>query len=158
MFLLQWFRPQASDIVLPEVCRVDTCLCVHLSSHSHPQPCVGFKPWTLLQVDVGPYLSGTSEAFRAYIERGLNRIKAKHNRSAGAETAPADVLVRPNSQNVDGWRRTPGGNSTHIQCCLTICRINFFSLSAFVPPAAAGSIDGAVWVQGTLEHVLTLME
>lgn len=66
-----------------------------------------------LQVDIGPYLSGTSEAFKAYIDRGISRIKARHDRGAGAERPPANAAPRGDGQNMDGWRHGPEGKRWH---------------------------------------------
>lgn len=62
------------------------------------------------QVDLGPYLSGTSETFKVCIERGINGIKTKHEWDVGTGKAHTDVLLHPSSQVTDGWLHKPEGN------------------------------------------------
>ena len=85
-------------------------------SPGHPLTSAAFSGFhameCVLQVDLGPYLSGTNDAFKACIERGINGIKTKHEWNVGTGKAHADVLLHPSSQVTDGWLHKPEGNST----------------------------------------------
>eukprot|EP00803_Ostreobium_quekettii_P007309 evm.model.scf_1455.1 EVM.evm.TU.scf_1455.1 scf_1455:6723-19697(-) len=46
-------------------------------------------------VDINPFLAGTSEAFKAYIERGIGKIKSQREQEAGAARVAAKGTAQP---------------------------------------------------------------
>ncbi|CAD7700615.1 unnamed protein product [Ostreobium quekettii] len=57
-------------------------------------------------VDIGPYLAGTSEAFKAYIERGISKIKSRRGQDSGADRAAANgtqQVAMANGVSVNGF-------------------------------------------------------